>query len=37
MENFARFTLYIQDLTVQTSRQVPAYSDLDLLSDIGKV
>ncbi len=36
MENFARFTLFIKDLTVQTSEQVPAYSQLDLLSDIGE-
>ncbi len=36
LKNFARFTIYVQDLTVQTSEQVPAYSELDLLSDIGK-
>ena len=35
LQNFARFTIYIKDLTVQTSEQVPAYSELDLLSDIG--
>ncbi len=36
MKNFVRFTVYIKDLTVQTSEQVPAYTELDLLSDIGK-
>ncbi len=36
MRNFARFTVYIKDLTVLTSQQVPAYSELDLLSDIGE-
>ncbi len=36
MKNFLRFTLYIKDLTVQISEQVPAYTELDLLSDIGK-
>ena len=36
LQNFARFTIYVKDLTVQTSEQVPAYSELDLLSDIGE-
>ena len=36
MKNFVRFTVYIKDLTVQTSEQVPAYTELDLLSDIGE-
>ncbi len=35
MRNFVRVTLYIKDLTVQTTQQVQAYSALDLLSDIG--
>ena len=29
-------TVYIKDLTVQTTAQVPAYSTVDLLSDIGE-
>ena len=36
MRNFVRITLYIKDLTVQTTQQVEAYTALDLLSDIGK-
>ncbi len=33
--NFARVTVYIKDLTVSKTEQVAAYSELDLLSDIG--
>ena len=36
MRNFVRITLYIKDLTVQTTQQVEAYTALDLLSDIGE-
>ncbi len=36
MKNFVRLTVYIKDLTVQTTAQVPAYSTVDLLSDIGE-
>ena len=36
MKNFVRVTLYIKDLTVQTTQQVEAYTALDLLSDIGE-
>ncbi len=36
MENFARLTIYIKDLTVLVSKQIPAYQDVDLLSDIGE-
>ncbi len=36
MQNFARLTIYIKDLTVLVSKQVPAYQDVDLLSDIGR-
>ncbi len=35
MRNFVRLTVYIKDLTVHTTEQVPAYSTVDLLSDIG--
>ena len=34
--NFVRVTVYIKDLTVSKTEQVAAYSELDLLSDIGR-
>ncbi len=36
MQNFARFTLYVKDLTVQMTEEHPGYTELDLLSDIGE-
>ena len=36
MKNFMRFTMYIKDLTVEIAQQEPAYTELDLLSDMGK-
>ncbi len=36
LQNFARFTLYVKDLTVQMTEEQPGYTELDLLSDIGK-
>ncbi len=35
MGNFLRLNLYIKDLTVETIEDVPAYTALDLISDIG--
>ncbi len=37
MSNFVRVTVYIKDLTVETIEDVVGYSEVDLISDIGKL
>ncbi len=37
MSNFVRVTVYIKDLTVETIEDVAGYTEVDLISDIGKI
>ncbi len=37
MSNFVRVKVYIKDLTVETIEDVVGYSEVDLISDIGKL